>query len=301
MSGDVKVVISGSPKRLLPAHNSGQDSDVFLMLYSAVRIASDQASFQKLSEAAEAGNNMASAYLANLLHDAEKFRNSIRAAELARSLMSWLKLECNADSRHAQFNLGRILGHGVGCIVDSEAADKLYRRSAELGHSISQHNMGNSYRIGRAVQVDMKKSVEYYQLSAAQGFPLAQIQLGEYYSDGTGVVKNLTESLRYFKLAAIQGSGIALFTVGLYLYYGFGTATNISEAWATLHQAVSRGNQNAKQLLEQFSRDYPVEYAREDYWRRRKLGLWLSLRPPSEKNLISNMSIDVAKVVLLFM
>ena len=84
-------------------------------------------------------------------------------------------------------------------------AVKWYRKAAEQGYTIAQHNLGTCYYYGHGVAKDYAEAVKWYRKAAEQGLANAQYGLGLCYEYGYGVAKDYTEAVNWYRKAAEQG------------------------------------------------------------------------------------------------
>ena len=102
----------------------------------------------------------------------------------------------------AQFNLGRMLYHGLGTSQDRDRGREWIRKSAELGFADAQLFMGICYEEGNGVPQDYSQAADEYRKAAEQGKEMAQYHLGNLYKKGLGVEKNLDKAVKWFRQAA---------------------------------------------------------------------------------------------------
>jgi TPR repeat protein len=82
---------------------------------------------------------------------------------------------------------------------------KWYRKGAEQGNAMAQHNLGNSYDQGKGVAKDQMEAMKWYRKAAEQNLALAQLNLGICYVSGEGVAEDKEEAYAWWLLAAGQG------------------------------------------------------------------------------------------------
>lgn len=81
-----------------------------------------------------------------------------------------------------------------------------YRRAADLGHVLAQHNLGNLHRAGRGVPQDDGEAVRWWRRAADAGDAIPMVRLGEAFEHGRGVAKDLAEAQRWYSRAAARGN-----------------------------------------------------------------------------------------------
>ncbi len=80
----------------------------------------------------------------------------------------------------------------------------VYRRGAELGHTLSKFKMGVFYDNGWGVEKDEKLAVNWYFEASDQGEPLSHFNLGCYHLHGKGRV--IVESVQEFEFRMIKSA-----------------------------------------------------------------------------------------------
>ena len=80
-----------------------------------------------------------------------------------------------------------------------------WRRAAEQGNAIAQHNLGVAYSEGNGVGLNCAEGVRWFRMAAAQGDADALYSLGLMFENGAGVPEDYDEALRLYRLAARKG------------------------------------------------------------------------------------------------
>lgn len=118
-------------------------------------------------------------------------------------------LQSRADEfgPEAQNNLGALLSHR-----DLPAAAVLsYRKAAEQGNSMAQHNLALMYARGEGVDQDDGQAAHWFGRSAAQGNAAAQFYLGDRCFRASlaltehAAAEALIESFKWLQLSSAQG------------------------------------------------------------------------------------------------
>ncbi len=96
---------------------------------------------------------------------------------------------------------------------DFKIAFKVFKKSAQQGHTGGQYNLGYMYYNGRGVPQDYVQAAKWYRKAADQGYALAQSNLGRIYDDGQGVPQDYVLAAKWLRKAAKQGNVDAQFTL----------------------------------------------------------------------------------------
>lgn len=92
--------------------------------------------------------------------------------------------------------------------MNYKEAVEWYRKAAEQGYSIAQHNMGTAYLEGVGVSKDYIQAAEWYRKAADGGHYKAQNRLGVMYEYGVGVSQDYVQAHMWYKLALAGGVSI---------------------------------------------------------------------------------------------
>lgn len=99
-------------------------------------------------------------------------------------------------------------------LIDFEKAYDYYSKAAEKGYVPSIFNLAVYHEEGTHVETDIIKAVELYRKAADMGHTLSEKALGNYlYSGAEGVPTNEEEGKRYWRLAAAKGNRDAQFNL----------------------------------------------------------------------------------------
>ena len=80
-----------------------------------------------------------------------------------------------------------------------------YKKLAEQGNAVAQHNLGNMYLKGTGVPKDYQQAVVWFRQAAEQGDARAQNHLGAMYYNGHGVPKDDQSAYFWLLLSSAQG------------------------------------------------------------------------------------------------
>ena len=98
----------------------------------------------------------------------EKTIEAIDRGDYATALNISLPLAEQGDV-HAQYNLGRMYGDGLGVPQDYAEAVKWFRKAAEQGNAKAQNKLGLMYKEGRGVSRDFVQAYMWLDLAAKKG------------------------------------------------------------------------------------------------------------------------------------
>ncbi len=164
-----------------------------------------------LLEAAEDGDPISRMWIARVYSRGRMNfeRDEAQARTIARDVID--RIESLAEKRVAEavFLMGTAYDEGLGKTADIETAVHWYRRAADLGHGLAQHNLGNVYFEGRGVAQNDSLAVHWWTMAAEGGDAIPQLRLGTMYEEGRGVARNLTEARRWYGQAAARGNSDA--------------------------------------------------------------------------------------------
>ena len=89
---------------------------------------------------------------------------------------------------------------------DYATAEKEYKKAAEQGNALAQHQLGFMYDFGLHALQDYKEAVKWYTLAAEQGHAVAQFNLGLMYQNSRGVIQDSVYAHMWFNTAAAEGN-----------------------------------------------------------------------------------------------
>jgi len=120
-----------------------------------------------------------------------------------------------------------------------------YKKLAEQGNAVAQHNLGNMYLNGQGVPKDEQQAVVWFRKAAEQRYEKSQYNLGNMYLKGTGVPKDYQQAVVWFRQAAEQGDARAQNHLGAMYYNGHGVPKDDQSAYFWLLLSSAQGDQDA--------------------------------------------------------
>lgn len=170
------------------------------------------------------------------LHDPEHTRNACIAAlsmyrglqRLNQDLHAEASLEAGGDmNSHADYQLAKTYGLGIGVAQDETKAFELLRAEAEGGFANAQYSLGKAYRDGAGVEPDAKAAAEWFLAAAEQGYAKAQRNIGVRLLRGEGIERDELAGLSWLNIAARGGLATAESARGEFLS-GLSTAVTLA-------------------------------------------------------------------------
>lgn len=137
-------------------------------------------------------------------------RDSLKAVELAAGVIEDIQGAADVGMTEAVFLMGTAWDEGLGRAEDPTTAASWYRRAAEEGHVLGQHNLGNLYAAGRGVPQNDSLAALWWEKAANKGDAITQLRLGEAYEAGRGVSQDRDLALHWYRLAAGAGNPSAV-------------------------------------------------------------------------------------------
>ena len=116
----------------------------------------------------------------------------------------WFKERANDGDALAQWQLSRLIAHGV---IDSCDSTQWCRLAAEQGYALAQFDLSQCYHDGEGVPKDSTQAAYWCQLAADQMMVEAGYWIGSYLRDGCGTKKDDTSALNWLRAAASRGHG----------------------------------------------------------------------------------------------
>lgn len=164
-----------------------------------------------LEEASGTGHPLARLWVARCLSRGRMGypRDPAQARAVASAVLGEVERLSADGVLEAVFLMGTVHDEALGVKEDPATAAEWFRRAAERGHVLAQHNLGNAYAAGRGVEKSDERAVEWWLKAAAQGDAIPQLRLGEAYEHGRGVARDLTEARRWYQEAADRGNAAA--------------------------------------------------------------------------------------------
>ena len=124
---------------------------------------------------------------------------------------------------------------------DDGEAVRWYRRAAEQGLALAQHNLAVMYRDGRGVSQDFDEALRWFRQAAEQENPNAQTGLGAMYQQGRDVRRSNEEAVRWYRRAADQGHAPGQTNLGYMYEEGRGVRRNRETAVQWYRRAAEQG------------------------------------------------------------
>ncbi|RGB34459.1 kinase-like domain-containing protein [Rhizophagus diaphanus] len=129
-----------------------------------------------------------------------------------KEIHNWL-LDNQNDSNHISL-LGIFNYFGIGTSVNKKEAVELYKRAANLGHSVAQYNLACMYKEGKYIYRDNQEIVQLLKESAKGGYLNGINMLGECYYIGIGTSIDKEKAFKLFEEAANLGHHEAQYRLG---------------------------------------------------------------------------------------
>lgn len=193
---------------------------------------SDEAATRRLEKVADAGNELALAYLGHLYFKGTQYvtKNEVQSHLYLRQVWTWVEAEVAKGDPFALFIVGNCLLRGLVVEADATKAVRMLSVAASKGHAGSQCNLGWCLQNAVGVPENHTEAVRLFKYAADQGHAKAQCNLGWCYLTGCGTTVNVTEAVRYNKLAADQGLSDAQYNMGIFYMDGTGVDKDEAEA-----------------------------------------------------------------------
>ncbi|RUZ66631.1 SEL1-like repeat protein, partial [Mesorhizobium sp. M7A.F.Ca.US.007.01.1.1] len=159
-----------------------------------------------------------------------------------------------------EYNLGVNFLEGTLTATNYTEAIAWFRRAAEHGDVLANHNLGLLLLTGRGtpssppnlrIEVDKVQALKSIAFSAESGFADSQAALAAMYFEGNGVTQSYSEAARWYLLAAEQGSAYAQTMLSAMYLTGHGVTANQDTAVKWLKKAAANGNAAAQEQLGQ--------------------------------------------------
>ncbi len=144
-----------------------------------------------------------------------------------------------AGDPNAQFRLGFMYAHGLGVPQNFAEAIRWYRKAADQGSAVAEHNLAVRYAF--AVPPNFAEALRWYRKAADQGYAHSQSNLGVMYYQGQGVPQDYAEAVRWWRRAADQGVAPALDGLGDAYRMGRGVRQDDAEAVRWYRKAADQG------------------------------------------------------------
>lgn len=136
-------------------------------------------------------------------------RDTSRAGTIAGSVIAEIRQLAEAGVAEGIFLVGTAHDEGLGVPVDPAEAAVWFRRAADRGHVLAQHNLGNAYADGRGLARDDAAAIQWWRRAADAGDTVPQFRLGQMYEQGRGTGKDLATAQLWYQRAAARGHSAA--------------------------------------------------------------------------------------------
>merc|ERR1712048_562375 len=119
---------------------------------------------------------------------------------MGKQLSPWYEEAAEYGDPRAQYNLGRLLVHGLGSHETDEAAGKMwYRKAAQQGHVMAMYNLAvRLHRRGTGSPEEEEEAGRWYASAANLGHPQAMTNYGSLWNFGhCGLRVNKTAAVEW--------------------------------------------------------------------------------------------------------
>ena len=135
----------------------------------------------------------------------------------------------------------------VGQLCKDENAIEFYKKSAELGYTLSMMKLAEMFSLGEKVPQDFSQAVEWYEKAGesfsdnlhpdifGEGF----VQAGNIYYIGDGVEQSYKKAFQFYERAAEIDYIKGKIHLGKMYYYGLGTERNFAKAFELFYYAAT--------------------------------------------------------------
>lgn len=171
----------------------------------------------------------------------ERYYQSGNYTEAAR----WFRKSAQQGHALGQHNLGVMYAKGLGVKRSYAEAVKWYRKAAEQEHPESQINLGLMYSRGLGVKRNYAAAVEWYLKAVERGDAGGHNNLGAMYEQGQGIAKNYVEAAKHYSQAASKGYDWGQYNIGRMYEYGLGVPKDLKTALVWYRKAANQGNVEA--------------------------------------------------------
>lgn len=156
-----------------------------------------------------------------------------RVSSHREALRAYLKA-AGLGSSAALFRLGYMAENGLGAVAKMDAAERLYRRAAEMGDPNGEYFLGRFY-VRRFRRDTRAVGLRYIRRAALKAYPPAFYALGTIYLSGEVVERNGAMAKACFEKAAHKGHLFArMWTARLRVSGGDGGSSRVAGAFEYL-------------------------------------------------------------------
>lgn len=146
-------------------------------------------------------------------------------------------------------------GHGYE--KNAQKAAQWFRYAAEMGYASAQRNLGDCYLKGEGVPEKAEEALRWYLRASEKENAKAQLAVAECYAFRKGIPSDMSNeesmkmAIEYYTKAAEQGLDTAQFALADCYIKGTGVDKEIDKAREWLKKAAEKGNQSAREKLEE--------------------------------------------------
>ncbi len=152
---------------------------------------------------------------------------------------------CSSDVYH---QLGRLYFMPTGDFPkDFRAAERLFKKSAEMGNREAQYKLALIYEYGMT-EKNLNDAIKYHTMASERGVAFAAYHLALIYQEPE--FKNFQKAYEYAQIAARKGVMEAEYILGMFLYYGRGCVADEDRAYKYFSKAYEHGMAQARLMIE---------------------------------------------------
>ena len=165
-----------------------------------------------------------------------------------RAFAGFCSLEEENHDDKLQYRIGQMLYTGTGTPKDEGAAERYWKKSAELGNVDAQCALAKLWLENRSQPIE--KIIGMLEKAVSADHAAAQYTLGKIYAGDYGIPKNVQKAIVLFQRAAEQKNDYAAYRLGkIYLQGEAGISRNMEEGMRWLEEAAQNNNSYAQYLL----------------------------------------------------
>lgn len=155
--------------------------------------------------------------------------------------------------KKALYEYGRNICFGIATKQDEKEGVALIQRSAESGYTPAMIEIGDRYKDGEGVKKDYHYAEYFYKKAAEKGDIEAHKALGYFYSEEDESLIRPKDAFYHYLVAAEAGEVESMRKLGEFYLEGFGVDIDIYEGARYLFKAAYRGDEEAKEMIEEDS------------------------------------------------
>lgn len=200
----------------------------------------EKETLEGLRKAARAGDFDAQCELVDFLSHDERnkeeaffWKMHVVETELSSSCEDMRIREANRIDKDCEI-MGYPYDNGEGKWYITREAFELYKKFAEQGDAVAQHNLGYFYYDGECVRKNRATAIKWFTRAAEQDNEGAQFKLAGIYCKS----QNYAEAFKWYRKSAEQGCVQSQFMVGEFYSKGMGVAQDDKEAVRWYKKAV---------------------------------------------------------------